>query len=375
MSKKFNVHFSTIRELIEHENIEVINKNLMEHTTYPPYTKPYSYNIYKYTPPDGSPVKIFNVPNQYGNELLCIHYKDSLNIDCYLIIYIGNNPSYEFSEEFKKNISNEILKGNGYNLYKFGVMLIPILKIYDESSFLNIDNAKILLNQLNEELNCLNYNLTLEYLHENTEDKIIHVHSIPDLQDLVLCIYKGNRCVSSIEMVLDEDNIVISSHTEHSESGKNLNKLLRAVSIIIGKSINPLICDIYSYAINPISAYLLIKYFGAETELNSKLPRDLTRIKLNDITRLMNDKNKDDHDDDDDDDDEVEAHDDDDEGLHCTIPLDEYHVELARNVFRNIVETIDCERGPARSVGGKTKKRKTKRKTKRNRKSKRRIKN
>jgi hypothetical protein len=81
---------------------------------------------------------------------------------------------------------------------------------------------------------------------------------------LLLCAFRNNICVSS--MIIDYYNgaIEIFSRTKRGHDGNKLNKLLRAVIIIIGKDIHKDTAYIRSEAANPISAYLMVKYFNAE---------------------------------------------------------------------------------------------------------------
>jgi len=67
-------------------------------------------------------------------------------------------------------------------------------------------------------------------------------------------------------MIIDYYNgaIEIFSRTKRGHDGNKLNKLLRAVIIIIGKNIHADAAYIRSEAANPISAYLMVKYFNAE---------------------------------------------------------------------------------------------------------------
>ena len=81
---------------------------------------------------------------------------------------------------------------------------------------------------------------------------------------LLLCAFRNNICVSS--MIIDYYNgaIEIFSRTKRGHNGNKLNKLLRAVIIIICKNIHADTKYIRSEAANPISAYLMVKYFNAE---------------------------------------------------------------------------------------------------------------
>ena len=81
---------------------------------------------------------------------------------------------------------------------------------------------------------------------------------------LLLCLYKGNQCISSIEINLFfHGEITINSRTERQEEGKKYNKMLRAVVMMVGGLI-PGITKLHSVAENPISAWLLVDNFQVE---------------------------------------------------------------------------------------------------------------
>jgi len=98
-------------------------------------------------------------------------------------------------------------------------------------------------------------------MDKNTE---VTAHHTLTPKTLLLCIFRNNICVSS--MIIDYYNgaIEIFSRTKRGHDGNKLNKLLRAVIIIIGKNIQTDAAYIRSEAANPISAYLMVKYFNAE---------------------------------------------------------------------------------------------------------------
>ena len=81
---------------------------------------------------------------------------------------------------------------------------------------------------------------------------------------LLLCAFRNNICVSSMIIDYYDGAIEIFSRTKRGHGGDKLNKLLRAIVIIIGKNIHADAAYIRSEAANPISAYLMVKYFNAE---------------------------------------------------------------------------------------------------------------
>ena len=84
---------------------------------------------------------------------------------------------------------------------------------------------------------------------------------------LLLCLYKGEQCISSIEInVFFDGEMTINSRTERQEEGKKYNKMLRSVVMIVGGLI-PGITKLHSVAENPISAWLLVDNFQVEYPL------------------------------------------------------------------------------------------------------------
>jgi hypothetical protein len=87
---------------------------------------------------------------------------------------------------------------------------------------------------------------------------------------LLLCYFNKNNCISQIQLnIVNNDSIygtvlTIDSDTKTGYEGLKINRLLRAISIIIAKEINNKIQAIMSNAVNPISLYLLAKYYNAK---------------------------------------------------------------------------------------------------------------
>jgi hypothetical protein len=89
---------------------------------------------------------------------------------------------------------------------------------------------------------------------------------------LCLCTKETDQCVSSIELnVSDEGAMEIQSKTIPSEENKKYNKLLRSVVSLVASQI-PGIHWLKSVAVNPKSAWLLLKYFHATMDKESTLP-------------------------------------------------------------------------------------------------------
>jgi hypothetical protein len=146
-----------------------------------------------------------------------------------------------------------------------------------------LDSAKEQIAILNSKFKCLNYRISIDYifqLKENTEIQILDDQIHPLLANtLLLSVFKGNRCISSIEVILKKNKgtIVIESNTHKEYYQRKFNKLLRSVIIIIATSLYPTIKYVYSVAVNPISSYLMVKHFNAKAYIvTENIERDIT---------------------------------------------------------------------------------------------------
>jgi len=351
---EINVYFVTLGELID-EGI-ISSKTFIWNT----YTEGNTENhYYIYTPIDESPKKIIKILKNTKYFYLKIN-----ETSCFIVYNILNNK-FNFDTTFMNKVK-EIIKTNTYRpeLREYGI--IPV-KLVDMPEIVDIRESKIEIENLNRELNCLNYRISLDYPKDLDTNTIINSFT-NSMDTLLLCIFEGNTCISSIQLNVDDNSLSIDSYTSHSKERLGLNKLLRAVSIIIANKITGI--DYFkSQAINTTSAYLMIKYFGAvpqieKTKENTRINLELLQEdwktlskeevyqKLTEIISIY-------------------------KYIDCVINLnDTNNIQLAREVFTETIRIINCERGTSStvSIGGKKTKRNRKHKTKRNRKSKRKSK-
>jgi len=129
---------------------------------------------------------------------------------------------------------------------------------------LKISKAKQQITKLNKLLKkkCGNLSLSLDYIYNMNG----HVSSYSkDIDTLLFCLnHSTEGCISSVEIFLDDDGvIIINSKTKTEFEGKKYNKLLRAATIIISPLLN--FDTLTSLAINPISTWLLMDSFNATT--------------------------------------------------------------------------------------------------------------
>ena len=93
----------------------------------------------------------------------------------------------------------------------------------------------------------------------------------PDVSgDFILCLNYRNQCVSSITAIKTESGgVEFSSKTQTRYEGNKYNLLLRSCLILLCQYIkinNIPVSFVLSRAINPVSIYLLAKYFHAQNE-------------------------------------------------------------------------------------------------------------
>ena len=135
---------------------------------------------------------------------------------------------------------------------------------------IDLADAKSALNKINKQLAEFNkkqkcdYKIDINYFYKMDKNAEVTAHHALYPKTLLLCVFRNNICISSIIIDYYNGAIEIFSRTKRGHNGNKLNKLLRAVIIIIARTIHPDAAYIRSEAANPISAYLMVKYFNAE---------------------------------------------------------------------------------------------------------------
>ena len=137
-------------------------------------------------------------------------------------------------------------------------------RTYKCHNALDLTQANNKINELNKKLSCDKYKLQLNYVFDMDVSTEVNAFSF-DGSTLLLCIYNESKCVSSlvIKYIEKDSDIYIDSKTKQEFEGKKLNKLLRAVIILLSLKIFPHSKGLVSSAINPISAYTMIQHFKA----------------------------------------------------------------------------------------------------------------
>lgn len=120
---------------------------------------------------------------------------------------------------------------------------------------------------------CPNLSLHVDYIYNLVAPNDVvrtYGNDFPDLNFPVLCLYNEHGCISSIELEISTAKIpkgvTINSKTDTLYENKKYNKLLRCVSLLIMQLISPTITKLTSHTVNPISTYILMKYFGGRID-------------------------------------------------------------------------------------------------------------
>jgi len=190
-----------------------------------------------------------------------------------------------------------------------------------------------------------------------------------DLPTFLLClnIKKSGKkhCISSISCKLNEDKMEISSKTHKDYEGNKYNLLLRCATILLAEHIKnedgTPITKIVSRALNPISAFSMIKYFNASNDELDEYMDDneieSSKITLGNIQTFFDEKNELEIDEDLNDE-EIEAlmMENPDFGYIAIleINLDKETIEKTLETYMNTLERIRCP--PERTAEGTKKK-------------------
>jgi hypothetical protein len=214
----------------------------------------------------------------------------------------------------------------------------------------NLDAVKEIIKSLNIELikKCPGFRINIDYiLNFENHSSITLYNNVAKPYKLLLCLFYGNNCVSSLTIgFYENDEIHINSETNLQYKERKFNKLLRSVIIIIGKSLDSNF--VVSESINPISAWLMVNSFNAisKNELGETVIDKTTsfdKIKpIIDSTVVMS-----------------------------VVVLNDENIANAQQKFHEIISQINCEPLSNTKGGGKSRK---SRKSRKGRKGNRKIK-
>ena len=160
------------------------------------------------------------------------------------------------------------LKGD---CFRYGILFGTAI----QQSF-DIKDAIHEINMINKQLqkHCPSYSLKLDYTYNMNGQ--LHLYNLFNYKLVTLCLYYNGNCISSIQIdSAGGPTISIDSKTSRKHESKKFNTLLRSVVIMIASKIkydSTNITEIYSCAISPVSAYLLLlKFKGRLTKLVTML--------------------------------------------------------------------------------------------------------
>ena len=177
------------------------------------------------------------------------------------------NERTDVSTSFK--ISDEINRNNPHNF----AVIRQKMSLRNPPIVVDLQPAKHIIAQLNDELQktCPDFYLNIDYITSFPQDSTASLYSDVMLNSyfqppLVLCLFTGNDCVSSLTLKIKESELTIDSRTNERYEGRKFNTLLRAVAIIISKSLNAGAERLVSSALNIVSTILMIKRFNAVSE-------------------------------------------------------------------------------------------------------------
>lgn len=188
------------------------------------------------------------------------------------------NERTDMSTTFR--ISDEINHNNPHNF----AVIRQRMSLRNPPIVVDLQPAKHIIAQLNGELQktCPDFYLNIDYITSFPQGSTASLYSDVMLNSyfqppLVLCLFTGNDCVSSITIKIKESELTIDSRTNERYEGRKFNTLLRAVAIMISKSLNAGAKRLVSTALNIVSTILMIKRFNAVSE-GGDLSKDMPKI-------------------------------------------------------------------------------------------------
>jgi len=195
--------------------------------------------------------------------------------------------------------------------------------------FIDLSNAKRIVHQLNAALQpkCPEFHLHIDYISSFPPDSVVSLYS--DISpnsyfqpQIILCLFTGNNCVSSIAINVTESEMTIDSRTNEKYEGRKFNTLLRAVAIIVSTSINERAERLVSSAVNVVSALLMIKRFNAVLRNGDISSKTVAPEKLDKVIKDYFDHNA---------------------GMETCVELNAENIANAMTVFHKTIERMNCD--------------------------------
>jgi len=213
---------------------------------------------------------VINGSTTHFNVLEDIKYIGIYNYktNTFNIINIKDEDNIEISFEMKNQIK-AVLQEKYVNLLTISNILNATVKFEMLNLFtghyIDLKATKQQIEFLNSKFKCVNYRISIDYIFQiNRNSKVFLFNDAVNIltaNTLLLSIFKGDTCVSSIELIPDGSNITINRNTHRDYQNRKFIKLLTSVTIIIARSLN--ITKIKTITVNPTTSYLMVKYFQA----------------------------------------------------------------------------------------------------------------
>lgn len=232
---------------------------------------------------------IDNIQTKLENWHAILIYNDNTNTFMYHILSNSEKlndlgmqipPSKEILSTGIRNIwlhfaKNPLQRVKG-DCFRYGILFGTEI----QQSF-DIKDAKTEIDRINKLLQeqCFSYSLKFDYTYNM--DGQLHLYNLFNYKLVTLCLYYNGNCISSIQIdSAGGPTISIDSKTSTQHERNQFNTLLRSVVIMIASKIKyngTNITEIYSCAISPVSAYLLLlKFKGTLTEPNVRVNNNRT---------------------------------------------------------------------------------------------------
>jgi hypothetical protein len=227
-------------------------------------------------------------------------------------------------------ISDEINRNNPHNF----AVIRQKMSLRNPPIVVDLQPAKHIIAQLNGELQktCPDFYLNIDYITSFPQDSTASLYSDVMLNSyfqppLVLCLFTGNDCVSSLTLKIKESELTIDSRTNERYEGRKFNTLLRAVAIMISKSLNAGAERLVSSALNIVSTILMIKRFNAVSEGGDISSKTVPPEKLDKVIKDYYEHRG---------------------GMETHVELNEENIANATTVFHETIPRMNC----APLVGG-----------------------
>lgn len=240
----------------------------------------------------------------------CTYYFDSdddITSYAYIILKIDNTLYLVINEN---NENSDISRIRAIlNADNFNIKQLSSYNYYYKKLTTCVNNRPELPNTINDEIdslnvilqskkNCDNYKLRFDYMY-NLDGTITTFSD--NINYLVLCLYRDDQCISSVEFVFKVGYIEINLNTletytnqygitHNGYEGRNYMKLLCAAAIIISKCFE--VGTIKAVCVNPISAYLLIHYLNGEMDENHEDSKEFIKFYMEKKEKIKNEIGK-----------------------------------------------------------------------------------